>query len=69
MNEPDNKRLLLTAKKSLLNTKLATVTSFADCQRGMQLEGFIGAVKDNGVLVIFYNNVRVSKHAPSKRPC
>lgn len=57
--EPEKRRLLLTAKKSFLHTKLPTVTSYSDCQRGMVLEGFIASVKPNGVLVIFYNNVKV----------
>ncbi len=59
MVEPENRRLLLTAKRSLIQTKLPTVTSYADCQRGMSMEGFIADIKNHGVLVVFYNNIKV----------
>ena len=57
--DPASKRLKLTAKKSLINTKLPTVTNYLECQKGMLLEGFIADIKDHGVLVVFYNNIRV----------
>ena len=56
--EPDRRRLLLTHKKSLVNSKESLITSYEDAVPGMCTHGFVTAVKDFGCLVTFYNNVK-----------
>ena len=54
------KKVYLSRKKSLLSTSRVIPTSLAGLEPGMQLEGFIIAVKENGVAVAFCNNIKVS---------
>ena len=54
------KKVYLSRKKSLLSTSRVIPTSLTGLEPGMQLEGFIIAVKENGVAVAFCNNVKVS---------
>ena len=56
---PEKRKLILTHKKSLLSSKLAVISSYTDVQKGSQIEGFIADVRDKGVLVVFFNNVKV----------
>ena len=55
----DNSKLLLTHKKSLLNSKMAAVTSYAALQYGMTVEGCVVSIKSSGLVVTFYNGVKV----------
>jgi len=54
-----NSKLLLTHKKSLVNSKMAVVTSYTDLQTGLIVEGCIVSIKPTGLVVTFYNNVKV----------
>ncbi|KAL5021967.1 hypothetical protein ScPMuIL_001122 [Solemya velum] len=58
--DPSKNRLTLTLKKSLVNTELPLITEMEQMKPGMEAEGFIVNIKDKGVLVAFYNNVKVS---------
>ena len=58
--DPSKSSLILTAKKSLVSSKLPIITSYNDCERDIECEGFIANISDKGVLVVFYGNVKVS---------
>ena len=58
--DPRSKKVLLSNKKSLVNTTKDVPASFSDLKAGMQIEGYIIAVKDNGVAVGFCADVKVS---------
>jgi len=55
-----NSKLLLTHKKSLVNSKMAAVTSYNDLHPGVVVEGCIVSIKSAGFVVTFYNSVKVS---------
>ncbi|KAJ3186618.1 hypothetical protein HDU85_007438 [Gaertneriomyces sp. JEL0708] len=56
--DPKNKRVVLTSKKSLVNSELPRITSYLEAQVGQVSHGVITAVKDFGCLVTFYGNVK-----------
>ncbi|KAG8523597.1 Protein RRP5 [Galemys pyrenaicus] len=62
--DPDAKKLLLTLKKTLVESKLPAITCYADAKPGLQTHGFILRVKDYGCIVKFYGDVQglVPKH-------
>jgi len=53
-------KLLLTHKKSLVNSKMTCISSYSDLQTGMIIEGCVVSIKPSGLVVTFYNNVKVS---------
>lgn len=55
----EKKQVLLTNKRSLVNTTQLIPASYADLSPGQQLEGFIVSVNNKGVVVHFLNNVKV----------
>ena len=59
--DASRKRLILTNKRSLVKSSLPLVTSLDQCKRGMIIEGFVAQIKDNGLLVVFYDDVKVSQ--------
>ncbi|KAM9323788.1 LOW QUALITY PROTEIN: protein RRP5 homolog [Gastrophryne carolinensis] len=54
---PSEKKLILTCKKTMIESKLPIIASFHDARPGMVTHGFIWAVKDVGCIVKFYNDV------------
>uniref|UniRef100_A0A8D1N005 Protein RRP5 homolog n=1 Tax=Sus scrofa TaxID=9823 RepID=A0A8D1N005_PIG len=62
--DPEAKRLMMTLKKTLVESKLPAITCYADAKPGLQTHGFILRVKDYGCIVKFYNDVQglVPKH-------
>ncbi|TPX37287.1 hypothetical protein SeLEV6574_g07938, partial [Synchytrium endobioticum] len=52
------KRLILTHKKSLMNSTLPILNSYDDATAGMLTDGIITAVKDFGCIITFYNDVK-----------
>ncbi|KAJ7376225.1 hypothetical protein OS493_036048 [Desmophyllum pertusum] len=56
--EPDRRRLLLTHKKTLIESSLPLLTDYSDARPGVSSHGFIAAIKDFGCIVVFYNNVK-----------
>jgi len=63
--ESEKKRLILTCKKSLVTSKFPDVISYDQCEAGMAVQGFIATVQKNGLLVVFYNNIKVSEQTGS----
>ncbi|XP_039727234.1 protein RRP5 homolog isoform X2 [Pteropus medius] len=62
--DPEAKKLMITLKKTLVESKLPAITCYADAKPGLQTHGFILRVKDYGCIVKFYNDVQglVPKH-------
>ncbi|XP_059955998.1 protein RRP5 homolog isoform X2 [Mesoplodon densirostris] len=56
--DPEARKLLMTLKKTLVESKLPAITSYADAKPGLQTHGFILRVKDYGCIVKFYNDVQ-----------
>ncbi|XP_068113609.1 protein RRP5 homolog isoform X2 [Hyperolius riggenbachi] len=54
---PSARKLILTRKKTMINSKLPIIGSFHDAEPGMITHGFIWVVKDYGCIVKFYNDV------------
>nr|DBA15081.1 TPA: hypothetical protein GDO54_004338 [Pyxicephalus adspersus] len=54
---PSAKKLILTRKKTMIDSDLPIIASFHDAKPGMITHGFIWAVKDFGCIVKFYNDV------------
>ncbi|KAK2098932.1 Protein RRP5 [Saguinus oedipus] len=61
---PEAKKLMMTLKKTLVESKLPAITCYADAKPGLQTHGFIIRVKDYGCIVKFYSDVQglVPKH-------
>ncbi|XP_007938068.1 protein RRP5 homolog [Orycteropus afer afer] len=62
--DPEAKKLMMTLKKTLVESKLPAITCYADAKPSLQTHGFIFRVKDCGCIVKFYNDVQglVPKH-------
>ncbi|XP_043843278.1 protein RRP5 homolog [Dromiciops gliroides] len=56
--DPENKKLLMTLKKSLVESSLPALTSYKEAKPDLQTHGFISSIKDFGCIVKFYNDVR-----------
>lgn len=57
---PVNSKLILTHKKSLLKSVYPPITDYSQCKPGLISEGFVATTKPNGMLVVFYNHIKVS---------
>ncbi|XP_013924129.1 PREDICTED: protein RRP5 homolog isoform X1 [Thamnophis sirtalis] len=55
---PETRKLILTLKRTLVNSKLPVLDSFEDAKPGLITHGFVACVKDFGCIVKFYNDVR-----------
>ncbi|KAJ1140731.1 hypothetical protein NDU88_007070, partial [Pleurodeles waltl] len=55
---PESKKLILTLKKTLVDSNLPIISNYSSAKPGMSTHGFISRVKDFGCLVQFYNDVR-----------
>lgn len=55
----DENRLLLTARKSLMTSKLTVVGGFADLCTDQLLSGFVAKVLEFGLVVSLFGNLRV----------
>ncbi|MXQ89190.1 hypothetical protein E5288_WYG015052 [Bos mutus] len=56
--DPKAKKLMMTLKKTLVESKLPAITCYDDAKPGLQTHGFILRVKDYGCIVKFYNDVQ-----------
>ncbi|XP_020823426.1 protein RRP5 homolog isoform X1 [Phascolarctos cinereus] len=56
--DPENKKLLMTLKKTLVESSLPALTSYKEAKPELQTHGFISSIKDFGCIVKFYNDVR-----------
>ena len=65
--DADRKRLLLTHKKTLVESLLPLLADYGDAKPGGTHHGVVIAVKDFGYLVQFFNNVRGIVRKPELR--
>jgi len=56
--EADRKRVTLTRKKTLLESTLPVVASYAAARPGLVVHGFVVSIKSFGCIVRFYNDVK-----------
>eukprot|EP00055_Hartaetosiga_balthica_P017410 m.116504 g.116504 ORF g.116504 m.116504 type:complete len:2001 (-) comp9307_c0_seq1:69-6071(-) len=52
------RRLVLTAKKTLVNTPFTVVTSYESLKKDMFVHGFISSVREYGCIVSFFSDIR-----------
>ncbi|XP_063291098.1 protein RRP5 homolog [Pelobates fuscus] len=55
---PSAKKLILTRKRTLINSKLPIIASYQDAQPGLVTHGVIAAIKNYGCIIKFYNEVQ-----------
>jgi rRNA biogenesis protein RRP5 len=56
--DPERNRIVLTAKRTLLETTLPILTSFEDVKVGVVTHAVIFRVSDKSLIVEFFNNVK-----------
>jgi rRNA biogenesis protein RRP5 len=56
--EPITNRVILTAKKSLVESKRAILHSFSDARIGLVTDAVVYKVSEKGLVVEFYNNLK-----------
>ena len=56
--EPSRKRILLTAKKSLVESDLQLITQLEDAEAGLLTHGVVSRILEKSLLVEFFNNIR-----------
>ena len=56
--DPDRKRIMLTAKKTLVDSDLPIVSRIQDVEAGMLTHGVIWKVNEKNLIVEFYNHIR-----------
>ncbi|NWR32721.1 RRP5 protein, partial [Tachuris rubrigastra] len=55
---PAGKKLILTLKKSLIQSKLPVLTNYEDAKPGLITHGFVVCAREFGCIVKFYNDVK-----------
>ncbi|XP_067995560.1 protein RRP5 homolog [Melanerpes formicivorus] len=67
---PAGKRLILTLKKSLIQSNLPVLSSYEDANPGLITHGFVVCAREFGCVVKFYNDVKglVPKNELSSEP-
>ncbi|XP_054839484.1 protein RRP5 homolog [Eublepharis macularius] len=55
---PDTKTLILTLKKTLVNSKLPILASYKDAKPGLVTHGFVVCAREFGCIVKFYNDIK-----------
>ncbi|KAI5124164.1 hypothetical protein M0805_000972 [Coniferiporia weirii] len=55
---PDRKRILLTAKKTLVESDLPIISCFEDVETGLVTHGIVSKVLEKSLILGFYNNMR-----------
>ncbi|KAI9142050.1 hypothetical protein BKA69DRAFT_1037920 [Paraphysoderma sedebokerense] len=58
----EQRRVQLTAKKSLINSILPIIQSYTDAQTDMITQGVVTSLQSYGIIVTFWNNVRGLVH-------
>jgi rRNA biogenesis protein RRP5 len=56
--DPERKRVALTTKKTLVESDLPLITRLEDAQVGMVTHAVIFKIKENGLIVEFFNKVK-----------
>ncbi|NXS07016.1 RRP5 protein, partial [Neodrepanis coruscans] len=67
---PAGKKLILTLKKSLIQSKLPVLSNYEDAKPGVITHGFVVCAREFGCIVKFYNDVKglVPKNELSSEP-
>uniref|UniRef100_A0A8C5X3A6 Protein RRP5 homolog n=1 Tax=Malurus cyaneus samueli TaxID=2593467 RepID=A0A8C5X3A6_9PASS len=67
---PEGKKLILTLKKSLVQSKLPVLSNYEDAKPGLITHGFVVCAREFGCIVKFYNDVKglVPKNELSSEP-
>ncbi|XP_064320140.1 protein RRP5 homolog isoform X2 [Phalacrocorax carbo] len=67
---PAGKKLILTLKKSLVQSKLPVLSNYEDAKPGLVTHGFVVCAREFGCIVKFYNDVKglVPKNELSSEP-
>jgi len=65
--DAERKRLLLTHKKTLVESPLPLLADYEDAKPGGTHHGIVIAAKDFGCIVQFFNNVRGIVRKPELR--
>ncbi|NWI94082.1 RRP5 protein, partial [Pitta sordida] len=67
---PAGKKLILTLKKSLIQSKLPILSNYEDAKPGLITHGFVVCAREFGCIVKFYNDVKglVPKNELSSEP-
>lgn len=60
--DPSQRRLIITLRKTLVNSTLAKITSYEEAKPGLLSSGVITSVTDFGCFVAFYNGVKGFAH-------
>uniref|UniRef100_A0A8C4Y2A5 Protein RRP5 homolog n=1 Tax=Gopherus evgoodei TaxID=1825980 RepID=A0A8C4Y2A5_9SAUR len=70
MSNPEEKKLILTLKKTLVMSKFPVLTSYEAAKPGLITHGFIVCAREFGCIVKFYNDVKglVPKNELSSEP-
>ncbi|XP_030132204.4 protein RRP5 homolog isoform X2 [Taeniopygia guttata] len=55
---PEGKKLILTLKKSLVQSKLPVLSNYEDAKPGLITHGFVVCAREFGCIVKFYNDVK-----------
>lgn len=59
--DPKKSKLQMTCKKSLIKSSLPAITDYEQCIKGSTVEGFVASIKPNGLVVVFFNGIKVWK--------
>lgn len=67
---PAGRKLILTLKKSLIQSKLPVLSNYKDAKAGLITHGFVVCAREFGCIVKFYNDVKglVPKNELSSDP-
>ena len=65
--DPERNRVVLTAKKTLLDTTFPVLTSFSDAKVGLLTRAVVFRVTDKHLMVEFFNNVKAAVPAREAR--
>lgn len=67
---PSGKKLILTLKKNLVQSKLPVLSNYEDAKPGLITHGFVVCAREFGCIVKFYNDVKglVPKNELSSEP-
>lgn len=55
---PEGKKLILTLKKSLVQSKLPVLSNYEDAKPGLITHGFVVCAREFGCIMKFYNDVK-----------
>jgi hypothetical protein len=58
--DPDRNRVSLTAKKTLLDSKLPIISNYEDVKAGMLTHAVVSRTYEKHIMVEFYNNIKAT---------